>query len=103
MDNETLLNAIQGFMEGFAKRVEGRIDLLEKELETRRATPKTLDDRPERLTDRHEALTQSLEIMQLEGRQLQRTVASLGRRVDDLLTLAAQHEERLHRLEGGRS
>jgi hypothetical protein len=52
------------------------------------------------IADRHHGLAVTVELMQIEGRHLQASVARLERGIADLLEVSRRHEARLGKLEG---
>ena len=63
----------------------------------------TIDERLDRLVERHETLSQSVELLTKDVRDLGKYVGEIAEGAARLLHIAEIHENRITRLEGGRT
>jgi hypothetical protein len=91
MDNEQLLNEI-------GKLMDTKLAILRDDLDEGQVMNRELAHLD--VADRHESLAQTVEIMAMEGRRLQRSVADLLRITTGLVELSRRHDKRIEKLEG---
>lgn len=63
----------------------------------------TIDERLDRLVERHEALSQSVEMLAVGQRELQKEMKAMIAAITLLAKTVANHEGRIGDLEGGRA